>query len=170
MKKIHHTISVLKLNLRRITLIKEIDITDPKCAEEVLDVQIPSYKVEAELIDFYDIPPLRDAVSTLQRCGETFYGCYVDGELGGVISIKVEEELIDIHRLMVHPKHFRKGIAGRLLDFVESYGEGDETLIVSTGSKNAPAVHFYEKSGFVKIGEMTVMEGLSITSFEKKRK
>ena len=122
------------------------------------------------MIDFYDIPPFKDTVSTLQRCGETFYGCYVDGELGGVISIKVEEGLIDIHRLMVQPKHFRKGIAGRLLEFVESNGEGSETLIVSTGSKNAPAIYFYEKSGFVKTGEVKVMEGLSITSFEKKRK
>ncbi|WP_203248336.1 GNAT family N-acetyltransferase [Sporosarcina beigongshangi] len=149
-------------------MVKEIDITDPKLAEEVLSVQLLSYRVEAELIDFYDIPPLKDTVSTLQRCGETFYGCYVDGELGGVTSIKVEEGLIDIHRLMVHPKHFRKGIAGRLLDFVENCGEGDETLIVSTGSKNAPAIYFYEKRGFIKTGDTKVMEGLSITSFEKK--
>ena len=152
------------------TLIKKIDITDPEIAEEVLSVQLPSYRVEAELIDCHDIPPLRDTISTLQRCGETFYGCYVDEDLGGVISIKLEEGLIDIHRLMVHPKHFRKGIARRLLEFIESDGEGDETLIVSTGSKNAPAIYFYEKSGFVKTGEVKVMEGLLITSFEKKRK
>lgn len=151
-------------------MIKKIDITDPKIAEEVLSVQLPSYQVEAELIGFHDIPPLKDTVSTLQRCGENFYGCYVDGELGGVISIKVEEELIDIHRLMVHPKHFRKGIAKRLLEFIGSDGEGEGKLIVSTGSKNAPAIYLYEKSGFVKTGEVKVMEGLSITSFEKKLK
>lgn len=151
-------------------MIGKIDITNQKLAKEVLSVQLPSYQVEAELIDCYDIPPLKDTVSTLQQCGEIFYGCYIDGELGGVISIKVEEGLIDIHRLMVHPKHFRKGIARRLLEFIESDGEGDERLIVSTGSKNAPAIYFYEKSGFVKTGEVKVMEGLSITSFEKKRK
>ena len=149
-------------------MIEKIDITNPKLAEEVLSVQIPSYKVEAELINFYDIPPLRDSVSALQQCGETFYGCYLDGELNGVISIKVEVGLIDIHRLMVHPQHFRKGIAKRLLDFIQSVGEGNETLIVSTGSRNAPAIYFYEKNGFIKTGETKVMEGLSITSFEKK--
>lgn len=126
-------------------MIKKIDITNSQFAEEVLSVQLPSYQVEAELIDFYDIPPLKDTVSMLQRCGEMFYGCYVDGELGGVISIKIEVGIIDIHRLMVHPKHFRKGIAGRLLEFIEGCGEGDETLIVSTGSKNTPAIYFYEK-------------------------
>ncbi len=151
-------------------MIKKIDITNPKLAKEVLSLQLPSYEVEAKLIDCYDIPPLKDTVSTLQQCGENFYGCYVDGELGGVISIKVEVGLIDIHRLMVHPKHFKKGIAKRLLDFIESTGEGIETLIVSTGSKNVPAINFYEKSGFMKMAEVKVMEGLSITSFEKKRK
>ena len=149
-------------------MIRKIDIRNPKLAEEVLSVQIPSYKVEAQLIDFYDIPPLRDSVSSLQRCAETFYGFYLDGELSGVISIKAEEGLIDIHRLMVHPQHFRKGIAKRLLDFIESVGEGNEALIVSTGSRNAPAISFYEKNGFIKTGETKVMEGISITSFKKK--
>ena len=149
-------------------MIKKIDITNLKLAEEVLSVQIPSYKVEAKLINFYDIPPLRDSVFALQQCGETFYGYYVDGELSGVISIKVEESLIDIHRLMVHPLHFRQGIAQKLLDFVESVGEGIDTLIVSTGSRNAPAIYFYEKNGFLKTGETIVMEDLLITSFEKK--
>ena len=149
-------------------MIKKIDIRNPKLSEEVLSVQIPSYKVEAQLIDFYDIPPLMDSVSALQRCVETFYGCYLDGELSGVISIKAEEGLIDIHRLMVHPQHFRKGIAKRLLDFIESVGEGDVTIIVSTGSRNGPAISFYEKNGFIKTGETKVMEGFSITSFKKK--
>jgi GNAT superfamily N-acetyltransferase len=40
---------------------------------------------------------------------------------------------MDIHRLMVHPKHFRKGIAKLLLEFIESNEEDIETIIVSTG-------------------------------------
>ncbi|UOK56639.1 hypothetical protein MGI18_17530 [Bacillus sp. OVS6] len=55
-----------------------------------------------------------------------------------------------------------------LLDFIESHIEGIETIIVSTGSKNTPAVNFYEKNGFSKIGETRVNERLSLTSFKKK--
>ncbi|MCS1384528.1 GNAT family N-acetyltransferase [Lysinibacillus sphaericus] len=148
-------------------MIKKVDITNLKLAEEVLNIQIPSYKIEAEIIDFYDIPPLKDTVYTLQQCGETFFGYYVKEELCGVISIKVENGIIDIHRLMVHPKHFKKGIAKILLDFIENANEGFETIIVSTGSKNTPAVTFYLKNGFSKTEEISITERLSITSFKK---
>ncbi|MFZ3588533.1 GNAT family N-acetyltransferase [Bacillus sp. DJP31] len=148
--------------------IKEIDITNPRMAQEILNIQIPSYEVEAELIDFYEIPPLQDTVDKLTECGETSYGYCVKEELRGVISIKVDKADIDIHRLMVHTQHFRKGIAKKLLEFIEDSEEGMETIIVSTGSKNAPAVNLYGKSGFLKTGETRVTEQLTITSFKKK--
>jgi GNAT superfamily N-acetyltransferase len=148
-------------------LIKKIDITNSKLAEEVLNIQIPSYEVEAEIIDFYELPPLKDTVETLQQCKETFFGYYLNEELCGAISIKAEEDIIDIHRLMVHPKHFRKGIAKVLLDFIENNTEGFETIIVSTGTKNIPAVTFYLKNGFSKTKETRVVERLTLTSFKK---
>ncbi|GGN55645.1 hypothetical protein GCM10007971_14640 [Oceanobacillus indicireducens] len=88
-------------------MIKKIDITNPEVSQEVLNIQIPSYNVEAKIIDFYDIPPLKDTVQSLQQCGETFFGHYLNKELCGVFSIKTDGRIIDIHRLMVHPKHFR---------------------------------------------------------------
>ncbi|WP_394138664.1 GNAT family N-acetyltransferase [Cytobacillus oceanisediminis] len=148
-------------------MIKEIDIRDRKAAEEVLSVQIPSYKVEAELIECSDIPPLKDTVDTLQKCGETFFGYYLNEALCGAISLKEENNIIDIHRLIVHPDHFRKGIAQKLLEFIESI-EGIKSLIISTGSKNTPAINFYEKNGFKKVNQIRVNEHLSLTSFEKK--
>jgi ribosomal protein S18 acetylase RimI-like enzyme len=150
-------------------LIKEIDIRDRKAAEEVLSVQIPSYKVEAELIECSDIPPLKDTVDTLQKCGETFFGYYSNEGLCGAISLKDENNTIDIHRLIVHPDHFRKGIAQKLLEFIERI-EGIKSLIVSTGSKNTPAINFYEKNGFKKVNQIIVNENLFLTSLEKKFK
>lgn len=149
-------------------MIKKIDITNHKFAKEVFNIQVPSYKVEAKIIGLHDIPPLRDTVESLQQCGETFFGYYLNGELCGAISIKTAKCVIDIHRLMVHPKHFRKGIAKKLLDFVESDKGEFGTIIVSTGTKNTPAVDFYLKNGFSKTGEKRVTERLSLTSFKKK--
>ena len=148
-------------------MIKIIDISNSKNAEDVLNIQIPSYKVEAEIIGSYEIPPLKDTVYTLQHCGETFYGYYENEELCGVISIQVDDDDVDIHRLIVHPNHFRKGIAQLLLNFIETKFQ-IETIKVATGSKNIPAVSFYKKNGFRNIKEVIVNEQLSLTFFEKK--
>ena len=148
-------------------MIKIIDISNSKNAEDVLNIQIPSYKVEAEIIGSYEIPPLKDTVYTLQHCGETFYGYYENEELCGVISIQIDDDDVHIHRLIVHPNHFRKGIAQLLLNFIETKFQ-IETIKVATGSKNIPAVSFYKKNGFRNIKEVIVNEQLSLTFFEKK--
>ncbi|MBE4907501.1 GNAT family N-acetyltransferase [Bacillus luteolus] len=144
-----------------------IDITNSVVAKAVLDVQIPAYQVEAEIIQFYDLPPLKDTVESLTQCGETFIGFYIDGELCGVISYKIENTVIDIHRLVVHPRHFRKGIAKGLLEFVESSFNASYSLTVSTGAKNSPAITFYNKNGFTKTKEIPITEGLTIACFRK---
>lgn len=149
-------------------MIKKIDITNPKVSKEVLNIQISSYKVEAEIIDYFDIPPLKDTVQSLQQCGETFFGYYLNKEICGVISLKAVGEIIDVHRLMVHPSHFRKGIAQKLLNFIEVQMKDFKVIAVSTGTKNTPAVTFYLKNGFIKTGEIRITEHLSLTSFKKK--
>ncbi|MFZ0577081.1 MAG: GNAT family N-acetyltransferase, partial [Psychrobacillus psychrotolerans] len=98
---------------------------------------------------------------------EAFFGYYENEILCGVISIKVDDDEVDIHRLIVHPNHFRKGIAQLLLNFIETKFEV-ETIKVATGSKNNPAVSFYKKNGFQNIKELIVNEQLSLTFFEKK--
>lgn len=149
-------------------MIKRVDITNPELVKDILNVQTLAYKVEADIIGSDDIPPLQDTVESLQQCGERFYGYYVDERLCGVISIKQFDNVVDIHRLMVHPKYFRQGIAQQLLDFVENNAEKDGIIIVSTGTKNKPAVSFYLKNGFLKIEEKRVAENLSLTTFIKK--
>ncbi len=134
----------------------------------MLNIQISSYKVEAEIIDYFDIPPLKDTVQSLQQCGETFFGYYLNKEICGVISLKAVGEIIDVHRLMVHPCHFRKGIAQKLLNFIEVQMKDFKVIAVSTGTKNTPAVTFYLKNGFIKTGEIRITEHLSLTSFKKK--
>lgn len=147
-------------------MIKKIDIGYKKNAEKVLSVQIPSYKVEAEIIGSYDIPPLKDTVETLQNCGEIFFGYFLDDQLCGVVSVKEDKDEIDIHRLIVHPTHFRKGIAQELLNFISSKSNVG-ILKVATGSNNTPAVRFYEKNGFEKVKEVRVNPKITLSYFEK---
>ena len=147
-------------------MIKRLDIKNRKIATEILSIQIPSYLVEAKIIDYYDLPPLKDTIDSLQQCQETFYAYYLQEEVCGIISFKLDKTEVDLHRLIVHPDHFRKGIAQKLLDFVEMI-EGVKSMRVTTGAKNKPAINFYLKNGFRKLQEVKVDEHLILSSFRK---
>ena len=67
--------------------------------------------VEAELISSCDLPPLKDRADTLRRCGETFYGYFVEVRLAGAISYKEAHSFMNVYRLFVRPDHFRNGNA-----------------------------------------------------------
>ncbi|URM34682.1 GNAT family N-acetyltransferase [Cytobacillus firmus] len=147
-------------------MIKEINIKDRTAAEQVLSVQLPAYKIEAEIIGCPDLPPLKDTAATLQITGETFFGYFIVEKLCGAISFKEKNDILDIHRLIVHPEHFRKGIAQKLLNFIERR-QMIKKMVVTTGSKNTPAVAFYLKNGFREVEKIDINESLTISAFEK---
>ncbi|MDG5473527.1 GNAT family N-acetyltransferase [Jeotgalibacillus sp. ET6] len=149
-------------------MIKKLDIQNRETARKVLAVQLPAYQIEAEMIDYWDLPPLKDTEETLQACNELFFGWYADedSQLGGVISFKKKGDVIDIHRLVVHPGHFRKGGAGELLRYLEETYKG-YVFQVSTGSKNEPAIRLYVKHGFRERERIKVDDRLEISCFEK---
>ncbi|MFE8701449.1 GNAT family N-acetyltransferase [Cytobacillus sp. FJAT-54145] len=129
-------------------------------------MQKESYKVEAEYIGTYEIPPLKESLQELMDCGETFIGYYEGGEIVGALSYKLEDNEIDIHRVMVDPNHFRKGIARKLIGHVEEHIPS-QGMVVCTGAKNTPAVTLYLKLGFEKVRDIEVGHGLVLTQFRK---
>lgn len=147
-------------------MIKEIDINH--YGEVVLRLQRESYKIEAEYIGSYEIPPLTETLKELINSGETFIGYFSEGELAGVLSYKFKKGIIDIHRVMVHPKFFRKGIAKNLVNYIENELETAEFMVVSTGAKNEPAVDLYLKLGFEKMDDRVFGNGIVVTNFKKK--
>lgn len=136
-------------------------------AVAVLLLQRESYEVEAEYIGTYDIPPLKEGLRQLGESDEEFLGYFLNGQLVAAISYKTDSEVVDIHRLMVLPEHFRKGIARELLSYVETLGD---EIIVSTGALNTPAVKLYLSLGYEKVGEQVVGDNLLIANFRKQVK
>jgi ribosomal protein S18 acetylase RimI-like enzyme len=139
----------------------------------LLALQIASYRVEAELIGFDEIPPLKDGIQSIREAEETFYGYYVNEQEGpklvGVISFEREGSIVTICRMMVHPDFFRRGIASSLLQhiLIEQEREGATRFVVSTGSANSPAIRLYEGYGFIVRRVFTVPPGVSLTTFER---
>lgn len=148
-------------------MIYKIDLSDFNVRTEIVKLLKVSYLVEAKLINFYDIPGLSEDEEKILESNETFYGFKTDSILSGIISYKVIGNVLDIHRLAVHPRYFKRGIATALIKETESANSDITKFIVSTGKENLPACEFYEKLGFKKTGEKEVAKGLIISNFEK---
>ena len=143
-----------------------LEISDPQTASAVLDLQRQAYRVEADLIGSEGIPPLRETLEELQACGESFLGAVVDGRLAGAISWRVDAATIDIHRLVVDPDHFRRGLATALVrSLLESESDASRA-IVQTGAENEPAARLYLREGFQRVDEVS-LDGLRVARFAK---
>lgn len=148
-----------------------IALTDKNLVSALHTLQKASYLAEAELINYKNLPPLLESLNDLIQCGESFLGFFEKDVLIGAISYKRLDKTLDIHRLVVHPDHFRKGIARQLLNnFEKNIAGSAERLIVSTASANHPAAAFYLNHGFTVKDRFIVSDGLEITAFEKELK
>jgi ribosomal protein S18 acetylase RimI-like enzyme len=148
-------------------MIREIELTDNRQTLELLMLQQLSYRIEAQLIGFKEIPPLWDSPKTLKECGEVFFGYYEADRLSGAVSVKQTGKELAICRMMVHPMCFRRGIASRLLEFVEELAEPNVLIKVSTGTNNEPAMHLYRKYGYEPTQIMDISPGITLTIFHK---
>ena len=151
-------------------VIKQLDMRNRCVLEDIVELQKKSYKIEADLIGFDNIPPLHDTVDSISESEETFCGTYIDGNLIAIVSYIVEDGVFDIYRMAVHPNFFRRGIGDKLLSYILKIGADEfvDKFVVSTGMKNEPAKKLYLKHGFKFIGDKEVAGGLKISTFEKK--
>jgi ribosomal protein S18 acetylase RimI-like enzyme len=147
--------------------LEELDITQQQVAAAVLALQQRAYRIEADLIGSDEIPPLSESLEALQRSGETFLGAYVDGQLAGAISWRLEGGVIDLHRLVVDPSRLRVGIGTALVRAALTAEREAERAIVQTGSSNEPAKRLYRREGFEEIDEVEVLPGLWVTRFAR---
>ncbi len=134
----------------------------------MLELQREAYRVEADLIGSDAIPALTESLAELQSGGETFLGAFLGGELVGAVSWKLDGETIDLHRLVVDPSHFRKGVAVGLVRAALAAEPAARRAIVQTGAANTPAAALYLREGFKRAGEAEPVRGLRVARFTKR--
>ncbi|ANU27324.1 GNAT family N-acetyltransferase [Planococcus versutus] len=139
-------------------MVYQLDHQNRSIAKKIQQIQQAAYRVEAELIGFYKIPQLAETIEEIQNSTETFLG-YSEEQLQGVISYKLEEDVVDIYRLVVDPIHFRKGVGKKLLNYLLKKQYACD-FIVSTGSANKPAMALYKWFGFQEGAVVEVAPGI----------
>ncbi len=123
-----------------------------------------------------DIYPVRETAEQALKDGALFV-LREGGEIAGTIILNHEPEtgyengswafdadykdVIVIHTLGVSPRHLRKGIAKRLMDFAQEYArqEGMKAVRLDVFTRNAPAIALYEKCGYAYAGTVDLGYG-----------
>jgi hypothetical protein len=94
---------------------ERIDLSDEASIARILKIQKLAYSREAEHIGCADISAFFDTKQTILNSGEQFTGLLVANQLVGMISTLQSGRVLEICRLVVHPKHTRKKYATKLL-------------------------------------------------------
>jgi len=157
----------VRMNEGVMRMIRPIDLENLHELLPLLELQQLAYRIEAELIGFEEIPPLLDSPQTLRESGESFFGHYTGVKLTGAVSCRQSPKELTICRMMVHPDYFRMGIAGKLLEHVESMAAPGRAIVVTTGTSNTPAVSLYEKHGYEPSRMHLIAPGITMTQFIK---
>lgn len=144
--------------------ITRLDPVDLPAAERLVALQRAAYAVEAAIIGTDVIPALRETAEDLAAAN-----LRILGEPRGFVAYAREGDLVDIHRLVVDPDAFRRGVATRLLDALDDEEPDAARQIVSTAAANAPALALYARRGFTSIREELVTDGLRIVTLERRQ-
>lgn len=143
------------------SMIAKLDNANEAVAKQIYTTFQRSYKIEAELIGTQNFPPLSRTVNDIHNSQTLFYGFYDDTQLAGVIELVIINERLEINSLTVDPKHFRKGIADKLIRYaLTNFIETASTAIVETAVVNEPAIKLYKKHDFVEFKRWTPEHGI----------
>ncbi|PZD97368.1 GNAT family N-acetyltransferase [Paenibacillus sambharensis] len=143
-------------------MINLINHRDEQTAAELLALQMASYQVEADIIGYNDLPPLRENIRDIMESKEIYLGCSKEGRLAGAAAFEIEKVTLTVCKMMVHPQYFNQGIASRLMEAIVEQGRQVMNIAVSTGAANEPAIRLYRKHGFEESGKTVIDDKLTI--------
>lgn len=151
-------------------MITELNNQCEEVAVKIRAIFQASYSIEASLLNAIDFPPLQRKLDGFLNSENVFYGYLKNATLVAVVELKVLADALHIQSLVVHPEHFRQGIASKLILFtLDSYRVG--TVTVETGLANEPAVQLYTAFGFLETKQWDTDHGVRKIAFrlEKRR-
>jgi ribosomal protein S18 acetylase RimI-like enzyme len=141
--------------------VRPLSLADAGVVAGLVALQRAAYRVEADLIGADAIPVLTETEAELAASGESFLGAG-EGDLLAALSYVRTAGVVDIHRLVVHPDAFRRGLATSLLDALERAEPDATEWRVSTAAANAPALALYAGRGFERVQELEAPGGVPI--------
>jgi ribosomal protein S18 acetylase RimI-like enzyme len=143
-------------------VVRHLDHREPAVADEIVRVQRAAYRVEADLIGFDGIPPLHETDDEVVALDLTVFGVRDEtGLLVGLLGYSRDGDRVTIDRLAIEPACHRQGIARSLLEDLHRR-EHVESVEVSTGAANTPALRLYHQLGYRSVRRDRLAEGITV--------
>jgi ribosomal protein S18 acetylase RimI-like enzyme len=140
-------------------------------AQTLLDIQIRAF--HQDTID-YGVeeggPPDYDSLEHMLKDIEKYYSYKIlaDGKIvGGIVVWNYGEGHYHLDKIYIDPAYHNQGIGTKAMNFLEaSYPATKWTL--DTPAYALRNQHFYEKFGYLKVGEHEEADGFILFAYEKK--
>lgn len=129
----------------------EILQANPADAEAILEIQKLAFHSEALLHNNFNIPPLRQDIASLIEDFRTytFYKVLIGHKLIGAAKTRMlENQVLWIGRVVVHPDYQRKGVGTQLMKYIESSCPMAREFELFTAEKSTHNLLFYKQLGY----------------------
>ena len=146
-------------------MIERLKNNDLEISKKIRSVFQLSYKVEANILNATDFPPLKRSLENYLNSNTVFFGYLKNQELAGVIEIEHNNNFTCINSLVVVPGFFMQGIARKLMEYVINTFDS-KLFVVETGLKNGPATELYKKFDFKEVKQWNTDHGIRKIKFE----
>ena len=147
-------------------MIKKLNNKNEETSCEIRSLFQASYRIEAELLNATDFPPLKRKLVDFLNSDTEFYGLYRGNEIAAIIEVKTYKNKTDIESLVVHPEYFRQGLGKQLMQFILNTFDS-EIFTVETGLENEPATKLYKHLGFQEQAQWDTEFGIRKIKFTK---
>jgi GNAT superfamily N-acetyltransferase len=148
----------------------DILVADKNDLESILQLQKECYLSEAEIHNYYDIPPLNQDLNSIENdfCNMTFIKGLFDYQIIASVCGYRKDETCYIGRLIVKEKFQNKGIGRLLMNTIENKFKDCKRFELFTGFKSQKNLYLYNKLGYKEFKRHEINEKLTLVYLEKK--
>ena len=137
--------------------------------QAILELQYLAYQSEAELLNDFSIPPLKQTLNDLdQEYEKGIFLKATDGneEIIGSVRACIDADTAFIGKLIVHPKNQGEGVGTKLLLAIENECSVGRCELF-TSDKSIGNIRLYERLGYVKFKKRRISDSLTFVCMEK---
>ncbi|MFS0597523.1 GNAT family N-acetyltransferase [Peribacillus frigoritolerans] len=148
--------------------IKRTSLTE---VDMLLAIQKEVFAEDYALYEDHDSTPVNETEAKLIENIERFfhYTILSDNAIIGAIDIRpLDENRLRLSKFFLRNEFQNKGLGSKIIKLMESEFPLIKDWSLYTPYLNKRNHHFYEKLGYIKIGEVQVTEKLQLFRYEKK--